>query len=160
VAAFVIAQLSGSAYFDLAQPGRTVLALRGVTGVISGADRFDVPPDQRFYAGGSGTVRGYRYQSLGPQFARNKPQGGQSLAAATVELRQRIGEDFGAAFFADAGQVGTDSGPFSGRFRIGLGVGVRYYTAIGPIRVDVAAPLNRPRGGDIGQFYVGLGQAF
>jgi len=120
----------------------------------------EIPPDQRFYAGGSGTVRGYRYQSLGPQFSANKPLGGTALAAGTIELRQRFGESWGMAVFADGGQLSPGSRPFQGKFQVGVGTGVRYYTSIGAIRLDVAAPVARPKGGDIGEIYVGLGQAF
>ena len=96
--------------------------------------------------------------------ARNSPTaiptGGTSLAAGTVEFRQRFGESFGAAVFVDAGQVTSTSTPFSGTLRAGAGVGARYYTAIGPIRLDVAVPLNRERGDDAFELYIGLGQAF
>ena len=159
-ATFAITQISGSGYFDLGEPGRTVLALRGIIGSVTGATTMEIPPDQRFYAGGSGTVRGYRYQSLGPQFSANKPLGGTALAAGTIELRQRFGESWGMAVFADGGQLSPGSRPFQGKFQVGVGTGVRYYTSIGAIRLDVAAPVARPKGGDIGEIYVGLGQAF
>ena len=67
-ATFLLAQVSGSTYLDFSGNGRSVLALRGLIGQASGVGVFGIPPDQRFYAGGSGTVRGYRYQTLGPQF--------------------------------------------------------------------------------------------
>src|SRR5207248_490978 len=63
-ATFVLLQISGSTYFDLGEPGRSVLALRGLIGSAQGAEQFDLPPDKRFYAGGSATVRGYKYQSI------------------------------------------------------------------------------------------------
>ena len=144
---FVILQATASTYINLGAPGRSVLALRGTVGSIQGATTFLVPPDQRFYAGGSGTVRGYKYQSVGPLFPSNRPTGGTSLGAATVEFRQRFGESLGAVMFVDAGQVGTDSAPFTGDLRLGAGVGARYYTPIGPIRLDVALPLTKQRGG-------------
>ena len=157
---------TASTYVDLGQdlfggkPGRSVLAVRGTLGTIQGATTFEVPPDQRFYAGGSGTVRGYKYQSVGPRFRDNRPTGGTSLAAATVEYRQRFGESYGAAVFVDAGQVSTGNNPLDGGVRVGAGVGARYYTAIGPIRLDVAVPLNKQRGGDAFELYIGIGQAF
>ncbi len=157
---FTIAQATGSTYVNLGAPGRSVIALRGLVGTIQGATTFQVPPDQRFYAGGGGTVRGYKYQSIGPRFASNRPTGGTTVAAATVEYRQRIGESFGAAVFLDAGQVGTSGSPFGGGVRAGAGVGARYYTAIGPIRLDVAVPLNKQRGDDTFELYIGIGQAF
>ncbi len=157
---FVIAQLSGSTYINLGAPGRSVLALRATLGTIQGASTFQVPPDQRFYAGGSGTVRGYKYQYVSPKFPSGRPTGGTSLGAATVEYRQRFGESFGAAVFVDAGQVDTGSTPFQGNLRAGAGVGARYYTPIGPIRLDVALPLNKQRGDDTFELYIGIGQAF
>ncbi len=157
---FTIIQLGGSTYFNLAPTeGRSVLAVRGLVGTVQGASTFQLPPDQRFYAGGSGTVRGYRYQSVGPQFADHRPTGGTSVTAATIEYRQRFGESFGAVAFVDAGQVGTSSAPFTGTVQTGVGVGARYYTSIGPIRLDVAVPLDKRRKDEIaGSLYrVGAG---
>ncbi len=157
---FTILQASGSTYVNLGAPGRSIVALRGLIGSVQGASTFDLPPDERFYAGGGGTVRGYRYQSIGPQFRRNRPIGGTSITAATVEYRQRFGESFGAAVFVDAGQVANSSTAFGSGLRAGAGVGARYYTAIGPIRLDVAVPLNKQRGDDTFELYIGIGQAF
>jgi translocation and assembly module TamA len=157
---FLLMQLSGSAYLSLGEPGRSVLALRGVIGDAEGASQFELPPDKRFYAGGSATVRGYKYQSIGPQFPDDKPVGGSALVAGTVEFRQRILKDYGAVAFVDAGQVTADGPPFTGTWRVGAGVGARYYTKIGPIRLDVAVPLTRLPGGDAFELYIGIGQAF
>ena len=157
---YVILQAAGSTYVNLGAPGRSVLALRATVASIQGASAFQVPPDQRLYAGGSATIRGYRYQSVGPQFADRKPQGGTSLGAGTVEFRQRFGQSFGAAVFVDAGEVGTSSTPFSGKLRAGAGVGARYYTPIGPIRMDFAVPLNKRSGDDAFELYIGIGEAF
>ena len=158
---FTLAQLSGSTYLNLSgTEGRSVLALRAVVGSAFGATTFQIPPDQRFYAGGSATVRGYRFQSAGPLFRDNRPTGGSSLTAATVEFRQRFGESFGAVVFADAGQVGQSSAPFTGTLFESIGVGGRYYTSIGPIRLDIAVPLEKRRKDPILQAYIGLGQSF
>jgi translocation and assembly module TamA len=159
-ATFVIAQISASTYIDLGAPGRSVLALRGLIGSVAGATTFEVPPDQRFYGGGGGTIRGYRFQSVGPQFADKNPIGGTAIDVGTVEFRQRFGESYGAVVFVDAGQVGTSSTPFTGALRVGAGIGARYYTALGPLRVDVAVPLNKQKGGDTLEAYIGIGQAF
>ena len=157
---FLIMQLAGSTYLDLLNDGRTVVALRGLVGQASGVDVFGLPPDQRFYAGGSATVRGYRYQTLGPQFPDRTPQGGTAISAGTIELRQRILGNYGFATFLDMGQVSSDGVPFTGGWHAGAGVGFRYYTPIGPIRLDVAVPLNRLPGGDLLALYIGIGQAF
>ena len=157
---YLITQLSGSAYFDLGHSGRSVIAVRGLLGQASGVGVFGLPPDQRLYAGGSGTVRGYRYQSIGPQFADRKPTGGTAVSAASIEFRQRFLQHWGAATFVDLGQVSGDGKLFSAGWRAGAGAGLRYYTPIGPIRLDFAMPLNPVRGGDSFEVYIGIGQAF
>jgi len=162
---FAILQASASTYKDLAdfgwtKPGRSVVAVRGLVGSIQGASTFDLPPDQRFYGGGSGTVRGYKYQSVGPLFPDSNPIGGVSIDAGTIEFRQRLFGDFGAATFIDAGQVNSNSLPFRGTPRVGAGVGIRYYTPIGALRADVAVPVNPEAGADSYEFYLGIGQAF
>jgi translocation and assembly module TamA len=136
------------------------LALRGIVGQDSGVGVFGLPPDQRFYAGGSGTVRGYRYQTLGPQFPDRKPTGGTAISAGTVEVRQRLYSSFGVVGFIDAGQVSSNGTPFTSNWHAGAGLGARYYTPIGPIRLDVAVPLQKIPGGDAFELYIGIGQAF
>jgi len=163
---FTILQASASTYFDLAnlgisRKGRSVIAVRGIVASVQGASTFAIPPDQRLYAGGSATVRGFRYQGVGPQFAGTKyAVGGTSMDAGSVEFRQRFLKSFGAAAFLDAGQVGTGSRPGQGTLRVGTGAGVRYYTPIGPVRLDVAVPINRPDRGDKWELYIGLGETF
>jgi translocation and assembly module TamA len=159
-ATFFITQIAGSTYFDVFSDGRSVVALRGIVGQVSGAGVFALPPDQRFYAGGSATVRGYRYQSLGPQFADRNPTGGTAISAGTVEMRQRILGSYGVVGFVDVGQVSSNGAPFTSNWHAGAGVGARYYTPIGPIRLDVAVPLNKLPGGDRLELYIGIGQAF
>jgi translocation and assembly module TamA len=137
-----------------------VIAMRGLTGKAFGVDLFSLPPDQRFYAGGSGTVRGFRYQSVGPQFPDGNPTGGTAISAGSLELRQRILDKYGVVAFVDAGQVTANGAPFTSNWRVGAGIGARYYTSIGPIRLDVAIPLNREPHGDAFELYIGIGQAF
>jgi translocation and assembly module TamA len=162
---FTIIQGYVSTYYDLqhlgwTQPGRSVIALRAVGGIAAGASELAIPPDQRFYAGGSATVRGYQYQSIGPQFPDGNPIGGTALEAGTVEFRQRFGQNFGTAFFLDGGEVTATTRPLQGTLSIGYGTGLRYYTPIGPIRLDVALPAVRPPNGSGFEVYVGLGQVF
>jgi len=146
-------------YFDLTGSGGTVLALRGTLGSLVGADRA-VPLDKRFYAGGGGSVRGYAYQSIGPRDAQGRANGGSSLVEGSVEIRQRISGAIGMVAFLDAGSVGQTETPDFEEVRLGAGLGVRYATAIGPLRLDVAIPLNKQDGDDGYGLYVGLGQAF
>ena len=157
---FLVLQSSASSYFDLSSNGRSVVALRGLVGTILGGSNLELPPDQRLYAGGGATVRGYAYQSIGPQFQNGDPVGAKSVDAATVEFRQRIGDEWGGALFVDAGQASANGGPFTGEVRVGAGLGVRYYTSIGAVRLDAAVPLTRIPGGDAFEIYIGLGQAF
>ena len=165
-ATFVIVQATASTYFDLeklgwTQHGRSVIALRALGGLATGAGEFSLPPDQRFYGGGSLTVRGFPYQSVGPQFLDSNPIGGTAIEAVGAEFRQRFGEHFGTVFFVDAGEVTATTRPFQGTASIGYGTGLRYYTPIGPIRLDVGFPTSRPPGGiPFVEVYVGLGQVF
>jgi translocation and assembly module TamA len=160
IASFLIGYASGAAYADIRGDGRTILAARALVGAITGDTTFAVPPDQRFYGGGSATVRGFRYQSIGPQFPSGHPTGGTAVDAATVEYRQRFLADWGAALFVDAGQVSAKGVPLDGAVHIGAGAGVRYYSSIGPIRLDLALPVTRDRKGDTFELYIGIGEAF
>jgi len=157
---FLIIQAQGAVYLRVEPDARGIVAVHGQAGSIQGATQFEVPADQRFYAGGSGSVRGYTYQTIGPLFPDDTPEGGLATDIVNFEFRQRIGKSFGLVPFVDAGQVSAGSAPFQGTLRVGLGLGVRYYTSIGPIRVDVAFPMTRVAGSGGFALYVGLGEAF
>ena len=150
----------GSSYFDMSGDGASVLALRAALGSAPGAGRDEITLDKRFYAGGGGSVRGYTYQSIGPRDALNRPLGGASLIEASAELRQRLGESWGIAAFLDAGGVGEEATPDFSQIRAGTGLGLRYLTAIGPLRFDVGLPLERQKGDPSYGVYIGFGQAF
>jgi translocation and assembly module TamA len=158
--AFAVLQASGSLYFDVSGDGRSVIAARALVGSIQGGANFDLPPDQRLYAGGSGTVRGFRYQSIGPHFANGDPTGASSIDAVSLEFRQRLWSDYGFAAFIDAGQASADNLPFNGSVEVGAGVGARYYTSIGAIRADIAVPVTKVPDGDAFEIYISIGQAF
>jgi translocation and assembly module TamA len=164
---FLITTVKVAAYFDLdhllpTQPGRSVLAARALAGIAEGAGQYGLPPDQRFYGGGSGSIRGYPYQAVGPYFpGTNNPIGATAISAGSLEYRQRLGRNFGAAFFVDGGQVGNKWSLNPTDLFVGVGGGVRYYTPIGPIRLDVAVPLKRyDTDPQAFQIYIGLGQAY
>jgi translocation and assembly module TamA len=159
---FTVMRLTGRSYFDLGEPGRTVLATRASFGTEPAISIGGIPPDKLFYAGGGGSVRGFVYQSAGPRDAFNNPLGGASVVEASVELRQRIARSFGAVAFVDAGSAYPDFLPDFSLFapRVGAGAGIRYYTDFGPIRLDVGLPLNRREGDPPFGVYVSLGQAF
>ena len=173
---YVRARIDGSAYFSPSDS--IVLAGRLRVGTIQGIDRFDLAPSRRFYAGGGGSVRGYGYQQLGPRVVYPdpdfepdpedpeavadtiyRPLGGLSLNEAAAEVRYRFG-NFGVVGFVDAGQVYEGSTPQFSDLRFGAGIGGRYYTNFGPLRIDLATPLNRRPGESRFAVYVSIGQAF
>ncbi len=159
---YVKLQLEGSYYQPIGD--KVVLAGRLHMGSIAGADRGEVAPSRRFYAGGGGSVRGFDFQGIGPRDPIEQlPLGGNSLTEASVEVRYRfeaLGNDLGVAAFVDAGQVYAGTVPSFNSLRIGAGVGVRYYTSFGPVRIDVATPIGRRAGDPRVAFYVSIGQAF
>jgi len=153
-------QADASAYLPV---DRFVLAARARLGSIPGAPIDAIAPSRRFYAGGGGSVRGYGYQLIGPRNSLNEPSGGRSLYEASIEARIRtglFGGNLSVVPFLDAGGVDEDVFPTFRDIRYGAGIGLRYKTGFGPLRVDVATPLN-PREGDSRiAVYVALGQAF
>jgi len=158
---FAIARISGSTYFDFGDKGDYVAALRGVYGAVVGGSLLDIPADKRFFAGGGGSVRGYGYQDVGPLDDEGDPTGGSSLLELSAEMRIKVTDAIGVVPFIDAGNVYTTEYPKLGKgLRYAAGIGGRYYTVIGPIRMDVAVPLNKRSGDKAFQFYISIGQAF
>ena len=130
---------------------------------ILGAPLFAIAPSRRLYAGGGGSVRGYGYQAVGPKNDLGEPVGGRSLVEASVEARIGTGFFDGALSvvpFFDLGAVSIDSTPDFRFVKYGAGVGVRYDTGFGPLRLDVGVPLNPDEGDAPVAVYVSLGQAF
>ncbi len=156
--AYLKAQVDGSAYLPVGGD-HFVLAARGRLGTIFGAERERIAPTRRFYAGGGGSVRGYDYQKVGPLDADGDPIGGRSLVEMSIEARYRIG-NIGIVPFIDAGTIDTEVYPRFSDLRFGAGLGFRYYTNFGPIRLDLATPLNPRRGDPKVGVYVSIGQAF
>ena len=150
-------------YVPLTHEPEIVLALRGVLGSIVGTSRENIPADERYYAGGGGSVRGVAFQKAGPLDSDNNPIGGRSVLEVSTELRWRITDTMGLVAFIDGGTAfdQTFPDPSSEPLRWGAGPGFRYFTPIGPVRLDVGFPLN-PRDGvdDPFQLYISLGQAF
>lgn len=149
-------------FIPFAEKDKFVLALRGSVGGLFGAEAPEVPPSVRFYGGGGGSVRGYEYQSLGPRNADKDPLGGSSMLEVSVEPRYRINDTFGIVAFIDGGMVYEDwsDSSFGQDMRWGTGVGVRFYTAIGPVRLDIATPINPRRGDSAIHMYISIGQSF
>jgi translocation and assembly module TamA len=160
---FLVNEVSGSGYFSLFENDRLVLAARSRFGSIIGASTDDIPVNKRFFAGGGGSIRGFEFQTAGPLDEDNDPIGGRSVFELNLEVRVRITDTIGLVPFVDSGTVFDSSVPdFSGETpRLAAGVGARYFTVVGPLRVDIAFPLN-PRDGvdDFFQFYISIGQAF
>lgn len=160
----VRATLDARGYRSLGEAGRFTIAARAQAGGIWGPTLLHTPRDQLFFSGGGGTVRGQPYRSLGIAVTRGGgPEfliGGQFFAAGSLELRAMVTDRIGVVGFVDAGSVGLD-GLFSGdaESHAGAGLGLRYDTGIGPIRLDVAAPISGNTGDGV-QVYIGLGQAF
>jgi translocation and assembly module TamA len=155
------AQLDASAYHPVSD--RVVAAGRIRVGSIFGADRDDIAPSRRFYSGGGGSVRGYGYQRLGPRDVDDDPIGGRSLAEFSLEARVRLkafGGNFGIVPFLDGGTLSTQSMPDFGDWQFGAGIGLRYYSSFGPIRIDVGTPLNPKSDDSRVAVVVSLGQAF
>jgi outer membrane protein assembly factor BamA len=158
---FVALLLDARAYRPIA---RTVLAGRFQLGSIEpfGSTHADeVPMPERFYLGGSTTVRGFRYWGLGPRNADGKPVGGTSLIEGSLELRFPIRGALGGVAFVDAGDVDLQPHRFDvGGITYSVGAGIRYRTPLGPLRLDLARALNPPDGSDTTFIHFSIGQAF
>lgn len=151
-------QIDGSLYQPMGE--KLVVAARARFGSILGSTVEQIAPSRRFYAGGGASVRGYGYQAIGPRFGEDdNPVGGKSLAEFSLEARVRFG-NFGVVPFIDAGNISTSFLPRFRDLRIGTGLGLRYYSNFGPIRVDVGTPINPQSGDPKIAVYVSLGQAF
>lgn len=159
---FVVAEFKPSIYFTPFPTDRVIFAARGRIGSILGESRDEVPANHRFYAGGGGSIRGYEYQSVGPLDKDNDPTGGRSVLEMGAELRLRVTETIGVVPFVEGGTAYQERVPETDReIRWAAGLGLRYFTAIGPLRLDFAFPLNRRKGiDDSFQFYVSIGQSF
>jgi len=156
--AYARVQVDGSVYQPMTD--RVVLAARARFGTILGSTVDRIAPSRRFYAGGGASVRGYGYQAIGPRYGPDDdPVGGKSLAEFSLESRIRFG-NFGLVPFVDAGNISTSFLPRFRDLRIGAGMGVRYYSSFGPIRIDVGTPINPQPGDPKVAVYVSLGQAF
>ncbi len=156
---FITTDVTARGYLGL-NDDKLILASRVKVGGISGSSFADIPSSKRYYAGGGGSVRGYAYQAIGPRDEDNDPVGGRSLVELSLEARLRFANNLGMAVFVDAGEVGAAETPAFTDFRMGAGVGVRYYTSFGPLRFDIATPID-PRDDDESVLiYLSIGQAF
>lgn len=155
-------QAEGRIYQAVDDDQRIVLAGRMVVGALAGADRRDVPPDKRFYAGGGGSVRGYGFQLATDLDDNNDPIGGKSVFEIGAEVRWQVSETIGIVPFIEGGRAFRAQMPSPTRNLFwGVGLGARYFSPVGPIRFDVAIPLDKREDiDDPYQIYISLGQAF
>ena len=137
---------------------KLVAAIRAEAGTFLGDD--DVPVDRKFFAGGGGSVRGFEYQSLSPTDSDGNIIGGDAMFAATAELRWRKSARWGYVAFVDSGYAADTMEDAFNDVRTSVGFGIRFYPGFGPVRLDIATPLDRRDGEDPVQVYVSIGQAF
>jgi translocation and assembly module TamA len=158
---FLSNETNAAAYWSPLEDDVLTLAARGRLGTLFGEDTKDLPGTKRFYAGGGGSIRGYEFQSVGPVDASNDPEGGRSVIELGAEMRFRVTDTIGLVPFVEGGTVYNASVPdFSETMRWAAGLGMRYYTAAGPLRLDIAFPMNPRRQDEDFEFYVSFGQAF
>lgn len=158
---YLSGQLDASYYQPVTE--RVVLAARTRLGSIVGTKVFNIAPSRRLYAGGGGSVRGYGYQQIGPRNGVGEPNGGRSLVELSAEARIRtrfFDGALGIVPFIDAGSVSRSSSPRLEQIKFGAGIGLRYHTGFGPIRLDLGVPLNPGPDDSAFAVYVSLGQAF
>lgn len=137
-----------------------VFASRLIVGSIWGSSRRNIPPSERFYAGSENTLRGYRYLTVSP-LEDNDPVGGRSMMIGSVEFRWRAMENLGLVAFYDAGNVYKTIYPkFDDKILRSVGIGISYYTPVGPLRLDIAYPIDRRKIDGPVQVYFSVGQAF
>lgn len=159
--AYCINSLTTAMYFPITNDKRYILAARATLGSIFGERRHAIPPSERFYAGNEHLLRGYHYMTVSP-LKDHEPIGGRSMMIYTLEARVRATESIGYVIFYDFGNVYANYVP---RLRKGIlqsvGMGLRYNTPVGPLRLDFAVPLDRRRHIDENfQVYLSIGQAF
>lgn len=148
-------------YHAFGSEARTVLAARVKVGAVFGDGVSESAPSFLFNAGGGSSVRGFDYKGIGIVDAAGRESAGKSLFETSLEIRQKIMGNFGVVAFVDAGTVGSGSWVnFDEELKVGVGLGLRYYTGLGPIRIDVAIPTKKTSGDSDFAVYAGLGQAF
>ncbi|WP_262696193.1 autotransporter assembly complex protein TamA [Kordiimonas aquimaris] len=157
---FLKSEFRSSAYFSFHESKNIVLALRARVGSIVGVSSEALPATHRFFAGGGGSIRGFSFQRVGPLDAEDDPTGGRSVVEFAAEARLKVNRDIGIVPFIEGGNAYRDQLPQFSNFRWGVGIGARYHTNFGPIRFDLAMPLDRQPDEGRFQIYISLGQAF
>ena len=159
-ASFFSAEGVFSLYHQLGDSGPVLAGKIAAGTLVGGSSLAQIPATRRFYAGGGGSVRGYAYQAISPRDAANNELGGRSYVTASAEARFKVTDTIGVVPFIDVGSVSLKSMPNFSDIRAGAGIGLRYATPFGPLRLDVAVPLRRYPGGARFGIYAGIGQSF
>jgi len=149
-------------YYKVMEHPRLILAGRLAMGGILGAESYEIPADERFFAGGGGSIRGYGFQLASPLDKNGDPQGGNALLEFAIETRMGFGNNMGGVAFIDGG-ASYKKRLFDGsnELRYGAGLGFRYSSPIGPLRADIALPIDpREDIDDPFQLYLSIGHAF
>ena len=157
---FLKTEFRASAYFPLNARESFIFAVRSRIGSIIGVENEALPAIRRFFSGGGGSIRGYGFQRVGPFATDGNPLGGRSVNELATELRWKFENNLGLVLFAEGGNVYEETSPQFNDFRYAAGIGARYATGFGPVRFDVAFPLNKRAGDSSFQIYISLGQAF
>jgi translocation and assembly module TamA len=158
---FVSGRLRGSMYQRLMDDDRYIIAVSAALSSLAGPGLESIPADKRVYAGGGGSIRAYGYQMAGNLDANHRPIGGKSAFELSLEMRIKITETIGVVPFLDAGSYYPTALPkLSQKMLFGPGIGLRYYTSFGPVRLDIATPAIRRSGDAWAQLYISIGQAF
>ncbi|WP_375451282.1 autotransporter assembly complex family protein [uncultured Devosia sp.] len=152
--------VEGRTYFGFGEDDNFVLAGRLKAAALVGPDLAEIPPNRLFFAGGGGSVRGYGFKSIGVDDGNGNVTGGRYLVEGSLEARAKVTKDIGVVGFLDGGYVAADEFPGLDDLQLGAGVGVRYFTGLGPLRLDLAIPLNKRVDDSDYALYVGIGQAF
>lgn len=158
-------ELEGRSYLSLDSNANYILALRGKLGVLGGAKLQQLPLSMQYFAGGSGSIRGYSYKSIGvvcPADTKNRQcaVGGKALALTSAEMRVKLWHKWGATGFIDSGYVAAQALDFKPQLKTGIGVGLRYNSGLGPLRLDIARPLHQTKNDPKLQLYIGIGEVF
>ena len=156
----VQASIEARTYFGFGEDDNVVLAGRVKAAALIGPELDEIPPDKLFFAGGGGSVRGYGFKSIGVEGPDGIVSGGRYLLEASLEARVKVTQDIGIVGFIDGGYVAADTFPGLEDLQLGAGIGARYYTGLGPLRLDLALPLNKRAGDPDYAIYVGIGQSF
>ena len=164
---FVKSTISASKYHQFDTWLTPILAVRLAAGTINGENTPNIPADERFYAGGGGSIRGYSFESVGQKIVDDDGNeefiGGSYFHEVSAEMRFRLNEDWGFVTFTDGGYAFTEALPdFGDKLLWGAGIGLRYYTLAAPFRLDIAFPLNKREEENDRNYliYINIGQAF